>query len=568
MQIREFAFTRDLDSVLDLWSAAGSGIQLGRSDEPEEIRKKLARDPDLILVAEDKGRLIGAVMGGFDGRRGMVYHLAVAAGERGKGIGRALMAELERRLQAKIAKYRAAGQPVLLEDFATAPVPDEDNAAHYLTLAATAISSSADAIRLQETIADPAERRTRLPEMQQLVEQNAEALRLVRVARDKAAADWKCPLRSPLIALKLSNLSPQRNVSRLVCVAALYEHERDNDAEAVERLLDALALGRHTESTGPVLIVHLVRIGQDGLAVGAVENIAYELHVADGEPQAAESGLRPAPRDRVRDLIRALLDEQDLQQRGRWSVYGERTMELDSVLWTVGARFSLGPSAPAPAAGQLGSMFPPAFIALWGPAFQLDALRMMRSTTSVADAFAARDYPAARALMPSELTRAYAPQVWARLLSWILLPSLDRSLTIEFRARAMRRLAATALAMRMYEVDHARLPATPAELVPDYLPAVPEDPFDAQHGPLRYRAAAPGPLLYSVGNSGTDDGGSFTVRSNGAVDMDALDIPFFLIADHPRQRPTSQPSSTPSTVPATGPGFSGSFPGQPASRRS
>lgn len=101
MQIREFDFTRDLGSVLDLWSTAGDGIQLGRSDGPEEIRKKLARDPDLLLVAEDKGRLTGAVMGGFDGRRGMVYHLAVAAGERGKGIGRALMAELERRLQAK-----------------------------------------------------------------------------------------------------------------------------------------------------------------------------------------------------------------------------------------------------------------------------------------------------------------------------------------------------------------------------------------------------------------------------------------------------------------------------------
>jgi ribosomal protein S18 acetylase RimI-like enzyme len=101
MQIREFEFTRDLGEVLELWSTAGDGIQLGRSDDPEEIRKKLARDPDLFLVAEEHGQMIGAVMGGFDGRRGMVYHLAVVAGERGKGIGRELMAELERRLQAK-----------------------------------------------------------------------------------------------------------------------------------------------------------------------------------------------------------------------------------------------------------------------------------------------------------------------------------------------------------------------------------------------------------------------------------------------------------------------------------
>ena len=41
------------------------------------------------------------MLGGFDGRRGMVYHLAVAADWRGQGIGSALMDELEARLAGR-----------------------------------------------------------------------------------------------------------------------------------------------------------------------------------------------------------------------------------------------------------------------------------------------------------------------------------------------------------------------------------------------------------------------------------------------------------------------------------
>jgi putative acetyltransferase len=55
----------------------------------------------LFLVAERQGVIIGSVLGGFDGRRGMVYHLAVAAGQRQQGVGEALMNELESRLRQK-----------------------------------------------------------------------------------------------------------------------------------------------------------------------------------------------------------------------------------------------------------------------------------------------------------------------------------------------------------------------------------------------------------------------------------------------------------------------------------
>lgn len=99
--IRVFNFSRDYETVINLWGHAGDGIQLRRSDEPEEILKKLERDPDLFLVAEIHGRIIGAVLGGFDGRRGMMYHLAVAHEYRHHGIAAALMSELEAKLRAK-----------------------------------------------------------------------------------------------------------------------------------------------------------------------------------------------------------------------------------------------------------------------------------------------------------------------------------------------------------------------------------------------------------------------------------------------------------------------------------
>ncbi|MGD9932764.1 MAG: tRNA (guanosine(37)-N1)-methyltransferase TrmD [Dehalococcoidia bacterium] len=91
----------DLDAVLALWRRAGPGVKLGPSDEPAEIARKLTRDPDLFLVAASGRRIAGAVLGGWDGRRGHVYHLAVDAPFRSRKIATALMGELETRLRLK-----------------------------------------------------------------------------------------------------------------------------------------------------------------------------------------------------------------------------------------------------------------------------------------------------------------------------------------------------------------------------------------------------------------------------------------------------------------------------------
>jgi len=99
--IREFHFPEDYNSVLHLWLRIDKGVHVGRSDTLAEIEKKLARDPELFLVAEGEGEIVGTVLGGFDGRRGLIYHLAVAASVRGMGIGSRLMAEVESRLRAR-----------------------------------------------------------------------------------------------------------------------------------------------------------------------------------------------------------------------------------------------------------------------------------------------------------------------------------------------------------------------------------------------------------------------------------------------------------------------------------
>lgn len=100
MNLRGFSLD-DYDAVYALWRDAGGGVSLRPSDERDEIAKKLSRDPDLFLVAEEDGRVVGVIVGAWDGRRGWLHHLAVAPDRRGRGIASALVAEVERRLKAK-----------------------------------------------------------------------------------------------------------------------------------------------------------------------------------------------------------------------------------------------------------------------------------------------------------------------------------------------------------------------------------------------------------------------------------------------------------------------------------
>lgn len=80
----------DFDGMYSLWTAsAGIGIVPG-DDSREGIEKFLLRNPETCFVYENGSGICGTILGGHDGRRGHIYHCAVAEDCRRTGIGRAL----------------------------------------------------------------------------------------------------------------------------------------------------------------------------------------------------------------------------------------------------------------------------------------------------------------------------------------------------------------------------------------------------------------------------------------------------------------------------------------------
>jgi ribosomal protein S18 acetylase RimI-like enzyme len=93
MPIRRYQ-AADEDAVIALWREVLPD-SAPHNDPATSIRNKLAVDRDLFLVAEVDGKVVGTVMGGYDGHRGWIYSVAVNPHYRRQGIGRDLLLELE-----------------------------------------------------------------------------------------------------------------------------------------------------------------------------------------------------------------------------------------------------------------------------------------------------------------------------------------------------------------------------------------------------------------------------------------------------------------------------------------
>ncbi len=99
--IRE-ARPEDFDVIIRLWESIDR--HTGLPDRREYLETFHAFSPELFLVAEAEGRIVGTVIGGWDGWRANIARLSTHPDLRREGVAMALVQEIERRLQAKGAR--------------------------------------------------------------------------------------------------------------------------------------------------------------------------------------------------------------------------------------------------------------------------------------------------------------------------------------------------------------------------------------------------------------------------------------------------------------------------------
>ena len=92
----------ECSTILELWQDAGSTQSV--SDSIDALELTLQSDGELLLIAEYEGKVVGTVMGGWDGWRGNIYRLAVLPEYRRRGIGRQLVREIEKKIVSKGAR--------------------------------------------------------------------------------------------------------------------------------------------------------------------------------------------------------------------------------------------------------------------------------------------------------------------------------------------------------------------------------------------------------------------------------------------------------------------------------
>ena len=410
--------------------------------------------------------------------------------------------ESRRRAAAMLAEYRAQGQPMSIEDFHLTPIPDAENAALLLRQAAAAIVIPDDApASLRELCDDP----SGYPEFAaKLIEKNNGSLRLVREARGRSRFFWNVPVPRYLINVTLSDLGPQKDLARLLCITAVVETKAGHCSAAAARLDDALFVAEGIGQVWPCVMTYLVREAVEELTIREIETLLPQWKTASENLSSETSTHAP-----ISALLQRLLEEDSCLTSWDFALQGERLVQIETGLVIV--------DDPP---GTHGVLF--------SPALRLNVVQIAEQTDAAWQAGRLSNWPQARELLPTYPETASGYYTLTNLITQLIVVDLRGATARHFHASLQRRFAMTALALRLYEAEHGAPASSLEELVPAYLPTVPCDPFSLANEPIRYLCTKERDILYSVGPNGINEGGSPTLDRLSSSLSEPGDLVFYL----------------------------------------
>lgn len=281
-----------------------------------------------------------------------------------------------------------------------------------------------------------------------------------------------------ILRMMLPNLGSLRTVSKLAHLDGMMKlidgHTEEAAATFAVQTGVAGVLHEH-----PTVIGRLVQMAIDALAMQTVEDT---LRVGELEDDTIVS-------------LTGTLDAVIASSTMKWGLLGERAMFVeicDEVFaGNPGAVRDFDVSASGPSVSLLPTM--------------LIRQNQMRGAEMHTRLINAAGDPVALIKAANGLDMEIPNLPPTQVLTRIFMPSLSRAAVLDVRLSAEMRCTRAGLAAERFRLAHGRLPTSLAELVPDFLDAVPEDPFDRQ--PMRFAVTDKGIVIYSIGGDGTDDGG-------------------------------------------------------------
>jgi len=420
------------------------------------------------------------------------------------------------RFEAKLAELRARGEPVTFEEVMAGRVklPDSENSALIFLRAFEARDRTADGLCLFIGFVGefPADAGLHHPQvvleaMRDCLQANAKALSLIHEGARLPHGVYPLNVSANPYETLMEHLAPLRQAARLCIVEVALSAHRGDGAAAAESLF---AIRRLSSSIGgcPFLIEGLVRIAADRILGDTLEKT---LALCEMPPEKLQMLSREIA---VEEAEASLLEAMRIERAdGHW-IFTRTREEIMTMLPSEAQRF---------------------------PPRALERDQMARDALSyhghIDEAVRIAALPDREQLgEAARLGRQIAQTPPELVLTSLLTPALERALTEGVKARTRLRVARAGLAVEQWRMKNGRWPQRLEDLVPEFLNAVPQDPYS--DGTIGYSQTEHGAvILYSVGPDGKYSGGR-TQEEAPAHQPEAYDLLFRLLP--PKERGVRQ----------------------------